>query len=79
MDNPLVTDTGRAKSLGEWVAEYLKARNSYDANFRQDFTLDINDVVLIKSDFEENIPARVTKLQYKLPGQQGAISVRRMT
>lgn len=79
MDNPLVTDTSRAKSLGEWVAEYLKARNSYDANFRQDFTLDINDVVLIKSDFEENIPARVTKLQYKLPGQQGAISVRRMT
>lgn len=79
LDNPLVTDVGRARELGEWVATYLKARNSYDANFRQDFALDINDVILIRSDFEENIPARITKLQYKLPGQQGAISVRRVT
>lgn len=79
LNNPLVTDIGRAKILGEWIATYLKARNTYDANFRQDFSLDINDVILIRSDFEENIPARITKLQYKLPGQQGAISVRRVT
>ena len=79
LNNPLVTDSSRARVLGEWVATYLKARNTYDANFRQDFSLDINDVILIRSDFEENIPARITKLQYKLPGQQGAISVRRVT
>ena len=79
LDNPLVTDVGRARVVGEWIAEYLKSRNSYDANFRQDFALDINDVIHVMSDFEENIPARITKLQYKLPGQQGAISVRRMT
>ncbi len=79
LDNPLVTDNGRGAILGEWIATYLKSRNSYDANFRQDFALDINDVILIKSDFEDNIPVRVTKLQYKLPGQQGAISVRRVT
>lgn len=79
LDNPLVTDNSRAHVLGVWVATYLKARNTYEANFRQDFALDINDVILIRSDFEENIPARITKLQYKLPGQQGAISVRRAT
>lgn len=79
LDNPLVTDRGRAQVLGVWVATYLKTRNTYEANFRQDFALDINDVILIRSDFEENIPARITKLQYKLPGQQGAISVRRAT
>lgn len=79
LNNPLVTDISRANFLGEWIATYLKSRNSYDTNFRQDFALDINDVILIKSDFEENIPARITKLQYKLPGQQGAISVRRVT
>ena len=78
LDNPLITDTERAKSVGEWVAAYLGSRNSYDMNFRQDFTLDINDVVYIKSDFEDNIPARITKLQFKLPGQQGAVSVRRV-
>ena len=78
LDNPLITDTERAKNVGEWVATYLESRNSYDMNFRQDFTLDINDVVYIKSDFEDNIPARITKLQFKLPGQQGAVSVRRV-
>ncbi len=78
IDNPLITSDSRARSVGQWVATYLSSRNSYEANFRQDFALDVNDVILIKSEFEDNIPARVTKLQYKLPGQQGAISVRRM-
>ena len=78
MDNPLVTGTDQAKHLGEWVATYLKSRNSYEMNFRQDFTLDINDVVRVRSDFEDDIPARITKLQFKLPGQQGSVSVRRV-
>lgn len=78
LDNPLISDAGWAKNVGEWVAVYLESRNTYDMNFRQDFTLDINDVVYVKSDFEDNIPARITKLQFKLPGQQGAVSVRRV-
>ena len=78
IDNPLITSDNRARSIGQWVARYLSSRNTYEANFRQDFALDVNDVILIKSEFEDNIPARVTKLQYRLPGQQGAISVRRM-
>lgn len=78
IDNPLITDMDRAKNVGEWVATYLESRNTYEANFRQDFTLDINDVVYIRSDFEDNIPARITKLQFSLPGQQGAVSVRRI-
>ena len=78
LDNPLITDTDRAKGVGEWVADYLESRNTYDMNFRQDFTLDINDVVYVRSDFEDNIPARITKLQFKLPSQQGAVSVRRV-
>lgn len=79
LDNPLITDVVWAKELGEWVANYLKCRNSYQMNFRQDFRLSVNDIIYVQSDFEENIPARITKLQYKLPGQTGAISVRRMT
>ena len=78
LDNPLITDASRAESVGVWVATYLESRNTYDMNFRQDFTLDINDVVYVRSDFEDNIPARITKLQFKLPGQQGAVSVRRV-
>ena len=77
LNNPLVTDVTTAKNLGEWVASYLKIRNTYETNFRQDFRLDANDLIYIQSDFEESIPVRITKIQYKLPGQQGAISVRR--
>ena len=78
LDNPLITDTPRAESVGKWVAAYLQSRNTYEMNFRQDFTLDVNDVVYLRSDFEDNIPARIAKLQFKLPGQQGAVSVRRV-
>lgn len=79
LDNPLITDRATAQSVGEWVAKYYKNRNSYEVNFRQDFRLDPNDVIYIQSEFEEMIPARISKLQYSLPGQEGAISVRRLT
>lgn len=79
IDNPLITNTSLAQDVGLWVAKYLKCRNSYETNFRQDFRLDGNDVIYLRSEFEEMIPARITKLQYKLPGQEGAISVRRLT
>ena len=78
VNNPLITDAILAQNVGEWVGNYLKCRNSYETNFRQDFRLDANDVIYIQSEFEEMIPSRITKLQYKLPGQNGAISVRRM-
>lgn len=79
LDNPLITDRATAQAVGEWVAKYYRNRSSYEVNFRQDFRLDPNDVIYIQSEFEERIPARITKLQYSLPGQEGAISVRRLT
>ncbi len=79
IDNPLISSAAVAQSVGEWVANYLKGRNSYETNFRQDFRLDGNDIIYVQSEFEEMIPARITKLQYKLPGQEGAIRVRRLT
>ena len=79
LDNPLISTAPLAQNVGAWVGNYLKCRNTYETNFRQDFRLDANDVIYIQSEFEEMIPARITKLQYKLPGQNGAISVRRLT
>lgn len=79
LNNPLITDRATAQAVGEWVAKYYRNRSSYEVNFRQDFRLDPNDVIYIQSEFEDMIPARITKLQYSLPGQEGAISVRRLT
>lgn len=78
LNNPLITDAALAQDVGMWVGSYLKNRNSYETNFRQDFRLDANDVIYFQSDFEEMIPVRITRLQYKLPGQTGAINVRRL-
>ena len=78
MDNPLITDAAMAQDVGEWVGRYLRNRNSYETNFRQDFRLDANDMIYFQSDFEERIPVRVTRVQYNLPGQTGAISARRL-
>ena len=44
MDNPLITDAAVAQDVGEWVGRYLRNRNSYETNFRQDFRLDANDM-----------------------------------
>lgn len=79
VNNPLISSATVAQGVGEWIADYLKSRNSYETNFRQDFRLDGNDIIHIQSEFEEMIPARITKLQYRLPGQEGAIRVRRLT
>lgn len=78
LDNPLISDAETAQVVGEWIRNYLKNRNSYETNFRQDFRLDANDVIYFQSDFEEMIPVRITRLQYNLPGQTGAIQVRRL-
>ncbi len=78
VDNPLITDSSVARNVGVWVGRYLRNRNSYETNFRQDFRLDANDMIYFQSDFEERIPVRVTRVQYNLPGQTAAINVRRL-
>ena len=76
ISNPLITSSDQAQKVGEWVSGYLSHRNTYEVTFREDFRLDPNDKIFIKSNFAEHIPARVTKLQYNLPGCVGAIAVR---
>lgn len=78
IDNPLITNATQAGQVGEWVAAYCKLRNSYEFAFRQDFRLDVNDVIFTRSNFETMFPARITNLKFALPGQKGEIALRRM-
>lgn len=78
VDNPLITNRSVAQAVGEWIGDYYKNRSIYELNFRQDFCLDPNDVIHLQSEFEENIPVRITKIQYNLPGQTGAVTARRL-
>lgn len=78
LDNPLITDFARGLAVGRWIADYHKNRSVYEAEWRQDFRVEAGDSIFLRSNFEERIPARVTRLSYSLPGQSGSIRVRRM-
>ncbi len=77
-DNPLLSTPAHARQVGEWVADYLLMRNSYEMPFREDFRVEANDVLYMQSLFEEIFPARVLKVEFSLPGQSGKIKLRRM-
>lgn len=64
--------------LGARIKNWYAHRSIYEVNFRQDFRLEPLDIITFQTQFEENVPVMITKLQFKLPGQIGAISVRRM-
>lgn len=76
VDNPLITSLTHASNVAEWMGSYLNHRNVYSLTFREDYRLEINDTIYVKSNFQDMIPARVTKLQYKLPYSRGGIEVR---
>lgn len=78
IDNPLISEISNAQSIANWIANYMKFRNSYETSIRQDFRLEANDAIYMKSDFEDMIASRVSKVTINLPGQQGSVTVRRL-
>ena len=78
VDNPLITNMTHAEDVGIWMGNYLQLRNSYSVDYREDWRLDINDVIYQSSMFEERFPVRVTKLVFNMPGQWGEIETRRL-
>lgn len=78
VDNPLITARDHAEDAGTWMGNYLQLRNSYSVDYREDWRLDINDVIYQQSMFEEKFPVRVTKLVFNMPGQWGEIETRRL-
>lgn len=78
VDNPLITNMTHAEDVGIWMGNYLQLRNSYSVDYREDWRLDINDVIYQSSMFEERFPVRVTKLVFNMPGQWGQIETRRL-
>lgn len=77
-DNPLIATRAQATAVGNWVGDYLMMRNSYEMPFREDFRLEANDIIYMKSLFDDMFQARITKLEFNLPGQSGKIKLRRM-
>jgi hypothetical protein len=77
-DNPLITDVYWAQEVGEWIADFMKNRNSYSFDFRQDYRLEANDIVYLDTAFENRQIARVISVKNTSPGQQGQVKLRRL-
>ncbi len=62
VDNPLIS-TARAPVVAQWVADYLKKRQTVSGQFRADPRLDALDRVTNENQFSENL-VLVTQIEY---------------
>ena len=67
IDNPLITDITRARSVASWLATHLEHRMSLDSSWRADVRLDALDIVTNENDYDTN-QVRMTELTYKYNG-----------
>ena len=67
IDNPLVTSTNRASSLGSWLATHLGHRMTLDSSWRADVRLDALDIVTNENDYVNN-RVRMTDVEFKYNG-----------
>jgi hypothetical protein len=67
IDNPLVTSTDRASSLGTWLATHLGHRMTLDSSWRADVRLDALDIVTNENDYVTN-RVRMTDVEFKYNG-----------
>ena len=67
IDNPLITDSSRARSVGEWTANVLKNRATLDVSWRPDVRLDALDTIKVTNSFNDN-RVIMTDINYKFNG-----------
>ena len=67
IDNPLITDTDRARSLASWLAKHLGHRMTLDSSWRADVRLDALDIVKNENDYNTN-RVRMTEVEFKYNG-----------
>ena len=67
VDNPLVTESDVAVTVGLWVGEYLKNRIALETNWRPDVRLDALDIVKVDNDYGAS-NVRMTDVSYTFNG-----------
>ena len=67
INNPLITDTNRASSVGSWLATHLGHRMTLDSSWRADVRLDALDIVTIENNYN-TANVRMTDVEFKFNG-----------
>ena len=77
IDNPLINSKTMAYRVAEWIANYYQNTKVYETSVRQNYALETGDIVNFKNNLNDTIPGLIERLQFNIPGQTGAIEVRR--
>ena len=75
LDNPLVTDSARATTVGTIAKDYLKQRVRYTIPWVQDYRVNVGDLVKIKTQFSEELVCRVLEIKTSEPALMGTMKV----
>ena len=80
LDNPLITDSGRAAAVATWVRDWLLYRNTYEFSYRGNPELDPGDLIWLETQFAPGLaPARVLKSELTYSGGlSGKMTAKRM-
>ncbi len=78
VDNPMIGGDNRKVHLANRIKSWYRHRYTYEVDFRQDFRLELMDKIQMQTQFNTKVPAIITGLTFRLPGQTGTINLRRM-
>lgn len=67
VDNPLVTSTDRALSVGEWVRNYMQNRTALSSSWRADPRIDALDIVANRNSYGTN-NERICEVEFEYSG-----------
>lgn len=69
IDNPLITTSEIAQTVGEWVMNMLRGRTTVSGEFRPDVRLSAGDIITTENQFSENgNKIVVTSIKYDFDG-----------
>lgn len=75
LDNPLITDSTRANTIGTITKNYLKQRVRYTIPWVQDYRVNVGDLVKIRTQFSEQLVCRVLEIKTSEPALTGTMKV----
>lgn len=79
ISNPFITSETNIIEHGTRVDSIYNNTTCYEVNYSQDYRLELGDVILVDTKYEQGVKMIVTELHYTLPGRWGVIKGRRIS
>ena len=77
--NPLVSESGHAALLAEWIGSYLNNNIEYDIGYRGDFRIDAGDITFLQNEYVPKLQIAVCEhtLDFASGALKGTVKARR--